>query len=106
MWPIALQSVAFGRSFDQPVEGVLWPASLRSLAFSDHFVKQANAIEWPPSLEPVMFRHGFSIQGFEPDFPPRKDSFDQPHVKHVRRLQVLLRDVSDKRSAVDYFWDT
>lgn len=37
MWPDALQSLAFGCTFNQRIQGVDWPASLKRLVLEHNF---------------------------------------------------------------------
>eukprot|EP00434_Breviolum_minutum_P014412 symbB.v1.2.012708.t2/scaffold882.1/size155402/3 len=50
-WPAGLQSVSFGRQFNQSVDNVTWPAGLQSLTFDGAFNQSLDNVTWPAGLQ-------------------------------------------------------
>ena len=59
-WPRGLKEISFGASFNQTIEGVTFPPSLERLAFGYRFDRSLERVRWPPGLERLVFRDHFN----------------------------------------------
>ena len=63
----SLQSLTFGRRFNQSLEGTQLPSSLQSLTFGDYFDQSLEGIQLPCSLQSLTFGLKFdqSLEGIQ-----------------------------------------
>lgn len=67
MWPLSLQKLTFGSSFDGPIACVTWPSSLRHLTFGEAFHEPIDGIELPAFPLQLSFHHDFKpADGWSP----------------------------------------
>ena len=58
--PRTLQSLTFGRTFDQSLDRVSLPSSLQSLTFGDSFNQSLDRVSLPSSLQSLTFGDSFN----------------------------------------------
>ena len=58
--PSSLQSLTFGRQFNQRLEGMQLPSSLQSLTFGRYFNQSLEGIQLPSSLQSLTFGQQFN----------------------------------------------
>ena len=65
--PSSLQSLTFGFAFHQSMEGIQLPSSLQSLTFGEEFNQSLEGIQLPSSLQSLTFGYQFnqSLEGIQ-----------------------------------------
>eukprot|EP00929_Paragymnodinium_shiwhaense_P029174 TRINITY_DN16784_c0_g2_i2.p1 TRINITY_DN16784_c0_g2~~TRINITY_DN16784_c0_g2_i2.p1 ORF type:complete len:499 (+),score=39.34 TRINITY_DN16784_c0_g2_i2:151-1647(+) len=57
--PSGLQSITFGKRFNESVKNVTWPAGLQSLTFGHDFNQKMNGVALPSGLQSLTFGFAF-----------------------------------------------
>ena len=71
IWPAGLQSLTFGKDFDQSLDNVTsWPAGLQSLTLGENFNRRLDNVKWPAGLQSLILGAGFNHSLDNVTWPP------------------------------------